>query len=82
MKKKELLKSGCVAAITFGIVAIAAACSSDDANDPEACNCNFYPEINQYLPKPMTAEDVIGEDTYISGEDLRALNRECLERCQ
>ena len=82
MKKEELLKTVYMTAIAFGITVVAAACSNDDTNDLEACGCTFYPEINQYLPKPMTAEDVIGEDTYISGKELRELDRLCLERCE
>ncbi|WP_224488072.1 hypothetical protein [Robertkochia flava] len=82
MKKKNLLNYRYGIAFVFVLATLAWACSNDDSNDLEACGCNFYPEINQYLPEPLSADDVIGEDTYYSGEDLRALNRECLERCR
>ena len=82
MKKKNILIK-----LTWTIIFLAAftgltlACTNDD-NDPDACGCTFYPEINQYLPKPLSADDVIGEDTYYSGKQLRELNQKCLEYCE
>lgn len=82
MKKRELFSYGWVVTLTLVAASVVFACTNDDESDLEACGCTFYPEINQYLPAPLDADDVIGEDTYYSGEELRALNRECLERCR
>lgn len=79
--KKEMVSK---VSRSVGVILLAActfyACTREEI-DPDGCNCDFYPEINQYLPRHLTADDVIGEDTYYSGKELRDLNAKCLETC-
>ncbi|MBL7471425.1 hypothetical protein [Robertkochia sediminum] len=81
MKNRKLSQMGWAMAIVFGMATLVIACTND-SDELESCGCTYYPEINQWLPDPLDADDVKGEDTYYSGERLRSLNSDCLDRCE
>lgn len=82
MKNRKILQAGWVFAGLITMAGLAIACSNDSSDELEACGCTYYPEIDQYLPRPLDPDDVKGEDTFYSGDQLRAFNEECRERCQ
>lgn len=82
MKKKYATPFGWILSIILLLTGVVVSCTNDSSDELEACGCTYYPEIDQFLPQPLNADDVIGEDTYYGGDELRALHEECLERCR